>query len=259
MKELYNVYIVAVMLFVILGCAAALAAGKIAKKPGIYEEVLTLKNGGKLRYTLSLPASYSQQPVPLVIALHYGGYVTPYYGKGVLAFLVEPALRELSPIVAAPDCPTQGWDNPTSETAIMELVDYLKDNYHIDSKRVVVTGFSMGGIGSWYMAARRPDVFSAAIPIAGSSDAQTVKLIGDIPIYVIHSRADTVLPIAQTEKIVAALKEQGKIVEFVVLQGIDHYDTSGFTQALKGAVPWLKKTWSESNRESRRRDRLQPK
>lgn len=213
------------------------------KIKNIREEVLTLKNGGKLRYTLSLPASCAQQPVPLVIALHYGGYVTPYYGKGVLVFLVEPALRELSPIVAAPDCPGQGWDNPTSETAIMELVSYLKENYLIDSKRVVVTGFSMGGIGTWYMAARHPEAFSAAIPIAGGSDAQTIKLIGDIPIYVIHSRADTVLPIAQTEKIVAALREQGKKIEFVALQGIDHYDTSAFTPALKGAVPWLKKTW----------------
>jgi predicted peptidase len=124
-------------------------------------------------------------------------------------------------------------------------VNYLKESYYIDGKRVLITGFSMGGIGTWYMAARHPEVFSAAIPTAGASDAQTIKSIGDIPIYVIHSRADTVLPIAQTEKIVAALKEQGKKIEFVVLQGVDHYDTSGFTQALKDAVPWLKKTWSE--------------
>ncbi len=83
-------------------------------KPGIYEETLALKNTTTLRYTLSVPESFSpQQPVPLIIALHYGGTVTPWYGKGYLSILVEPALRELGAVMAAPDCPANGWDNPS--------------------------------------------------------------------------------------------------------------------------------------------------
>lgn len=232
-------------LFVMI--AAELAAGKIERKGGIYEEVLTLKNGNKMRYTLFIPDSYSQQPVPLVLSLHYGGTVTPYFGRGVLAYLVEPGLRDLEAIMVAPDCPGRGWDNAESETAVMQLLDYIKENYHIDEQRVVVTGFSMGGIGTWYFASRYPEVFSAAIPIAGASDVETIEKIGDIPLYVIHSRADRVLPIGTTEEIVATLKARGKKVEFIVLKSVDHYNTSGFTYALKGAIPWLKKIWEKKD------------
>jgi predicted peptidase len=245
MKEIFGIKIL-VALALIIFAGIAWAAGESAKKAGIHEEVLSLKNGNTMRYTLSIPDSYSQQPVPLVLALHYGGTVTPYYGRGLLAYLVEPALRELAPIIAAPDCPARGWENPISEAAVMELLDYIKENFRIDDKKIVVTGFSMGGIGSWYYAGRYPDVFSAAIPIAGTTDADTAAKIGDIPLYVIHSRVDRVLPIAATEKIVAELKAKGKPVEFVVLESIDHYDTSGFTAALKGAVPWLKKIWQKN-------------
>lgn len=245
MKEIFDIKILVVLTFFVLA-GIAWAAGESAKKAGIHEEVLSLKSGNTMRYTLSIPDSYSQQPVPFVLALHYGGTVTPYYGRGILAYLVEPALRELAPIIAAPDCPARGWDNPTSEAAVMELVNHIKENYHIDDKRIVVTGFSMGGIGTWYLAGRYSEVFSAAIPIAGTTDADTIARIGDIPLYVIHSRADRVLPIAPTEKIVADLKSKGKPVEFVVLKGVDHYDTSGFSGALKGAVPWLKKIWNKN-------------
>jgi len=229
-----------VVLVSLVICGITWTAEKSMKKAGIHEEALSLENGKTLRYTLSIPDAYSQQPVPLVLALHYSRTVTPYYGRGILAFLVEPALRELTPIIVAPDCPARGWDNAVSEDAVMELVNYIKENYHIDHRRVVVTGFSMGGIGTWYLAGKYPDIFSAAIPIAGATDADTTARIGNTPLYVIHSRVDRVLPIAATEKTVADLRAKGKTVKFVVLEDIDHYNTSGFTDALKGAVPWLK-------------------
>ncbi|MCK4765473.1 MAG: prolyl oligopeptidase family serine peptidase [Candidatus Aminicenantes bacterium] len=250
MKELFTVKLLFFLVFIML-TGVSMLAGKMADGPGIHEETLTLKNGRKMRYTLSIPGSYSQQPVPLVLALHYGGQVTPYYGRGVLACLIEPGLRELGAIIAAPDCPAtgaQGWANPGSEAAVLELLEHIRKNYRIDSKKIIVTGFSMGGIGAWYLAARHPGLFSAAIPIAGDSDEETVNKIGDIPLYVIHSRADTILPITNTEKIVASLKSKGRAVEFVVLKNVDHYDTSGFTTALRGAVPWLKKVRSKQKR-----------
>jgi len=246
MTELLTIKLIVLLALVVM-TGVALAAGKISRKGGIYEEVLTLKNGNKMLYTLFIPESYSQQPVPLVLSLHYGGTVTPYFGRGVLAYLVEPGLRDLEAIMVAPDCPGKGWDNPESESAVLQLLDDIKEHYHIDEKRVVVTGFSMGGIGTWYLAARHPEVFSAAIPIAGATDAETAAKIGDIPLYVIHSRVDRVLPIGPTEEVVATLKARGKKVEFVALKSVDHYNTSGFTYALKGAIPWLKKIWEKKD------------
>ncbi|NIM17073.1 MAG: prolyl oligopeptidase family serine peptidase [Candidatus Aminicenantes bacterium] len=212
--------------------------------PGIYEKILTLESGIPLRYTLSIPASFSeQQPVPLVMALHFGGTVTSWYGKGYLITLPEPALRELGAIIAAPDCPTQGWNNPISETAILELLDHLKNNYNIDEKRILITGFSMGGTGTWHMAARHPQIFSAAIPISSAVGLETIKQIKDIPLYVIHSRQDEVFPIKHVQEMVQLLKDNGVSIQFEIIDGVSHYNTGMFVESLKEAVPWLKKVW----------------
>ena len=44
-----------------------------------------------------------------------------------------------------------------------------------------------------------------------------------IPILLIHGRDDTVVPIAQSEDMADALKDAGKQVDFVKLDGEDHW------------------------------------
>jgi predicted peptidase len=216
------------------------------KKPGIYEETLTLKSGTLLRYTLSIPREFgAQQPMPLVLALHYGGTVTPWYSKGYLNILVEPALRKLNAIIAAPDCPSKGWNNPSSEAAVLELLEHIKANYSVDEERMLVTGFSMGGIGTWHMVARHPHLFSAAIPMSGTVGLETVNRIQDTPFYVIHSRQDEFFPYKQVVEMVQILKDKGAAVQLQLVDGISHYNTAGFAEYLKNAVPWIKSIWEK--------------
>ena len=60
----------------------------------------------KLYYGISIPPSYqSEKPVPLVLALHYGGDFSDYYGKSFALNLVEPGLEELEAIIISPTCP----------------------------------------------------------------------------------------------------------------------------------------------------------
>jgi predicted peptidase len=221
-------------------------AAELPQKPGIYEETLTLKSGTLLRYTLSIPRQFAaQQPIPLVLALHYGGTVTPWYSKGYLDILVEPALRKLNAIIAAPDCPGKGWNNPSSEAAVIELLDHIKAKYSIDEERMLVTGFSMGGIGTWHMVARHPQLFSAAIPMSGTVGLETVNKIQDTPFYVIHSKQDEFFPYKQVEEMVQILKDKGVPVQLELIDGISHYNTAGFAEYLKNAVPWIKETWKK--------------
>jgi predicted peptidase len=214
-------------------------------KPGIYEETLKLKNTTTLRYTLSVPESFSpQQPVPLVIALHYGGTVTPWYGKEYLSILVEPALRELGAVMAAPDCAANGWDNPSNVSAILEMLDHIKKNYNIADKQILITGFSLGGIGTWYMAARHPHIFSAAIPISSIAKTEDLDKIKDIPLYVIHSNQDEIFSIKPVQEMVQKLETRGAAIHLEIVAGISHYDTGMFVEPLRTAIPWLKKIWA---------------
>jgi predicted peptidase len=219
-------------------------AEEFPEKKGIYEKTFTLANGTTMRYTLYIPKSVSsQQEVPLIMALHYGGKVTPWYGKGYLTILVKPALWKLGAIIVAPDCPGRGWDNPTAEFAVIALMNHIKQHYTINDKQVLLTGFSMGAIGTWYIAARHPDLFSAAIPVSGMAEQSTIEMFPDLPVYVIHSKADEIFPIKDVEKMVQTLESKGVPVKLVVIKRISHYHTEDFTGPLRKAIPWVKQLW----------------
>lgn len=243
MKRLINIKLTTLLvIFVFLGGCAS--AGKMKQSLSIYEKVVTLESGIKLRYAISIPKSYSRgKPVPLTLALHYGGRVTPFYGKGFLTLLVEPALKKLGAIIVAPDCPGRSWTNSISEEAVMDLMSHIKSEYKIDSSRVVITGYSMGGIGTWYIAARHPHFFSAAIPISALPDPKTIPIIKDIPFYVIHSLKDEVFPIDSVKSFVDRQKSRGAAIHLVEVDGISHYETHRFVKPLKDAIPWIKKIW----------------
>jgi predicted peptidase len=59
--------------------------------------------------------------------------------------------------------------------AVNVLLDMVIARYAIDQKRVAVTGYSMGGTGSWHLAEKFPERFSAALPIASRPPASAVR------------------------------------------------------------------------------------
>lgn len=74
--------------------------------------------------------------------------------------------------------------------AAMDALDDVVAKYKTDSSRIYLTGLSMGGMGSWELAARSKGRFAALVPICGS--AHTSSLIGltKIPIWGFVGDAD---------------------------------------------------------------------
>lgn len=209
---------------------------------GVHEHSIPRWDGDRpLRFTISIPEGYSgEEAVPLVIALHYGGEVTPFYGKDLIIGLVGPAFKDLGSIIIAPDSLTGDWTSVRDEESVLFLMDTVKKNYKINPKKVVVTGYSLGGVGTWHLARKHPDLFAAAIPIAGVPGPPGEW---QIPVYAIHSRQDKVMPLEPTQKRIDQLKSQGINAKLIVLEGIDHYATFEFQEPLKEAVPWLRIIW----------------
>jgi predicted peptidase len=214
---------------------------------GVHERVLTREGRSAVRYTLLIPSPYDPaQKYPLIVALHYAGQMTPFFGKGILLGLVQPALRELAAIVVAPDAPGKSWDEPESEAAVLDLMEHIQKRYPIDPRRIVLTGYSLGGRGTWYLASRHPELFSAALPLAGSPPRDLksrAEALSKIPLYLIHSRRDEIVPLGPTEDAVRLLRAAGARVELVVLSGVTHYETARFVEPLKAAVPWIRSVW----------------
>ena len=210
----------------------------------VQEKMLRLESGATLRYTLALPPSFSpDHPYPLIIALHYGGQVTPYYGEPYLTNLVLPALDGLGAIMVAPDCPGKGWTDPLSEKAVLELIQSVQKDYPVESGRLVLTGYSLGAIGTWDLVFKHPQLFSAAIPISGMPPKGIVVRQTRTRFWVIHSHNDELFPLESLGKFVQFCESQGLSVQFKPVAGPGHYEYDRYVSALKEAVPWLKGLW----------------
>ncbi|MFC1499555.1 prolyl oligopeptidase family serine peptidase [Candidatus Zixiibacteriota bacterium] len=205
-------------------------------------------NGQSLDWAIGIPYSYEKEtPAPLILSLHFGGTPTDHYGATFTNLLVLPALHEVGAIILSPTCPVDlDWRSEIMEGAILALIDSVRTQYSIDDDRILVTGFSFGGIGTWYYAGMHPEIFSAAIPIASRVTEDFLVNIDDIPIYVIHSTADEVLPSSEIVERVDTLKMRGADITLLLINGVSHYETGAFVNPLKNSIAWLREHWSHN-------------
>lgn len=210
--------------------------------PRFERRTMTAPDGTAMRYGLAVPGGYqAARPRPLVVALHPGGS-SPYYGDGFLRSIFLPGLRALDPIMVAPDVPGRSWAEPGSERAVLALVEAMTAEFAVDRRRILIVGFSMGAAGTWYMAARHGDRFTAAIVLAGRTE-EPVASLAKIPTYIIHSQADEVVPFDQAQARAAALERLGRPVRFEALTGVSHFDMGAYVDALGRAGEWVTERW----------------
>jgi predicted peptidase len=212
---------------------------------GTFETTLKLKDNSTLLYTIYVPEKYTGggTKLPLIIALHYGwsGLMTPYFAADYLNGMIKPAFDSLGAIMVAPDCPAQSWSENISENAILELLEFIKKQYNVDSNKVVLTGYSLGGIGTWYMTIRHPASFRAGVIVSGNSEEEWIQGLRNVPLYIIHSVNDEVFLFLDVQKIVTLARKQDSLITFIPVAGITHYETSKFVNPMKESLPWLKK------------------
>ena len=210
---------------------------EIAQKPGIHQQTWS---AGSRRYVLSIPETFDpEQPLPLVIALHWSGQVTRFYGKAMLTGLIGPGLAPLGALIAAPDCPGNDWSEPAGVADVIALLDRLNRHYPVDARRTLLCGYSMGGIGTWYIGARHQDRFAALLPMAAVPPDEVLALDWKLPLYAIHSRNDELFDFARARRAVTLLRRRGVEARFTLLEQPTHFNTGPFLPALRAAVPWI--------------------
>jgi predicted peptidase len=228
--------------------STAAAAQDLPATKGLHQLQADIPGAGRVLYAVSVPDGYDPKtPAPLVLVLHPGGQRMPYYGYDFTRRIVEPALRQLRPIMIAPDCPleSRSWSDAEANTAVMALMEKAMREYSIDRRRVLVVGYSMGGRGTWHMAATQQPLFTAAIPMAASTRGLTIDQLGRQPTYIIHSRADEVVDFEPAEQIGNELKKLGRDVHFEALDDLTHFDMGSYVDALRQAGRWVAGKWKQ--------------
>ncbi len=223
--------------------ASAAWAQPIAR-PRIDQTVFELPDGRRMTYAIAVPRDRDPtEPRPLVLALHPGGRA-PYYGSRFMWQVVEPALRDWRAIIVAPDVLARRWDNDESENAVLSLLESVLTTHAIDRTRILVTGFSMGGMGTWYFATRHADLFTGAIPMAASRRDNSLDGLGTMPIHVIHSPQDEVVPFGPAAETVEQLRRHGHPVALIEVDGAGHFDMGAYVEPLERAGEWMMERWS---------------
>jgi predicted peptidase len=183
----------------------------------------------KINYLLHLPDGYEKaapKKWPLIIFLHGSGE------RGEDLAQVKkygiPMIAEQNPsfpfIVVSPQCPEDSADSSwlVEQDAVMTLVNEIIASHNVDPNRVYLTGLSMGGYGTWYLAAEYPGRFAAIAPICGGGNPKRIKELIRTPTWVFHGKKDEVVPLAESEIMVELLRTQGGDVRLTIYPELNH-------------------------------------
>jgi predicted peptidase len=170
-----------------------------------------------LDYLLFLPKGYdakAEKRWPMILFLHGAGE----RGTNVWKVAVHGPPKNVAThpdfpfIVVSPQCPEhQVW----SKDVLLALVDDITATYAVDTKRIYLTGLSMGGYGTWELALAHPEKFAAIVPICGGGQTISVLLVSPdkasalrtLGVWAFHGGKDPVVPLAESQRMVDALKK----------------------------------------------------
>jgi hypothetical protein len=197
-------------------------------------------------YLLYLPEGYekeSQKDWPLIFFLcgtgergddpfrlaKHGPWNWIFQKEALPFIVVAPMLKESYVFRSFPDDYMSG------------ALDEILADYRVDEKRVYLTGLSMGGEAAYRFALYRPEAFAAMAVFAGfdarfspggraegfkPSDLPLARL-KNMPVWAFHGAEDPLVPLADAQKTVDALKQAGAEVRFTILADHDHDAWSG--------------------------------
>lgn len=157
--------------------------------------------GMSLKYNLFIPNNYDQKKTyPLVLFIHDAGALsddprttlTQGLGGTIWAFPSEQLKHEC--FVLAPQYSASIVSDHSETTSHVELtvglIKALAGKYSLDQNRIYTTGQSMGCMASIAMLIQYPDLFAAALLIAGQWDAQKMTNLTNANLWVVVSEGD---------------------------------------------------------------------
>jgi predicted esterase len=189
-------------------------------------------------YRMYVPAVCTpSRACPLVVALHGLGATEDSMFSNL--YRIPPLAEQHGFIVVAPlgyrvdgfygYSPLGAGARQTELSAqdVMEVLQLVRRDYKIDENRIYLMGHSMGGIGTWALGAKHPNLWAALGPISGLGNPATIETMRNIPEIVVHGDADNVVPVNSSRTMVAAMKKLGVEVKYIEVPGGSHIDVAG--------------------------------
>jgi polyhydroxybutyrate depolymerase len=206
----------------------SLGCGMAAKDADETYVEVPVTSGGQTsmrRFYISIPAQYdSNAPNKLIVGLHGRDYSGDKM-KDYLGLEAMPVEARNDEIFVYPDALERDWGSWGSaigwqlgpgaaetnaageeDVAFIDaMIDYMKANYCLDSKRIFVTGQSWGGDFSSALACLRGNTFRASVPVAANGiyylESPVVTCQGAPAIWEMHGKGDPYFEITLGEEV----------------------------------------------------------
>ncbi|MGI6223600.1 MAG: alpha/beta hydrolase-fold protein [Prevotella sp.] len=170
------------------------------------------------------PGDYEEggHPLPLVIFLH-GASLCGHNLNRVRRYGVLDAIERgkiIPALVLAPQNPGGSW----KPQKINALLEWMKDNYEVDSTRVYVIGMSLGGYGTLDFVGTYPEKVAAAMAFCGGCTLSNLDGLGKLPLWIIHGTADRAVGLKESKRIVEYLQthHEDSLLRYDWIQGGSH-------------------------------------
>lgn len=223
-----------------------LSAGRLAARPpetGFLNRTLRGAES-QARYVVYVPAEYTKaRRWPVILCLHGAG---ERGADGLLQTQVglPEAIRrhcERWPaLVVMPQCSgSLNWNYQTMADVALGALAATEREFRTDPDRVYLTGLSMGGYGSWFLASQYPGRWAAVVPVCGGALLPTrlnppqpqpadpygtlAQGIGaQLPIWAFHGAQDPIVPVSESQKLVAGLRALGNPIQYTEYPDVAH-------------------------------------
>jgi predicted peptidase len=183
-------------------------------------------DGEERKYGLFVPHAYSAQTRwPVIVFLH-GSMQEGNNGKSCMDVGLGPAVAKRAEtfpfIVVFPQSPGDHWISEDRVRLIMACLGDVQRHYSTDPGRVVLTGLSDGGYGTWSVGAKYPERFSALVPMGSYTDFPDVPRLTSIPIWCFHNTGDFLVKASGTREMCRRIKEAGGRVKLTEYDAFGH-------------------------------------
>jgi predicted peptidase len=229
------------MLFV-LACTGVLlgvAPGRSRaddKTTGFLDRTFKGDDGTEVKYVLFVPHNYdAKKPVPAMLFLHgYGecGTDGKKHARVGLGAAIRKREKDFPFLVVFPQTQkagkgfqeiTRNWHPEQTEgKRAIAILDEVMKKYAVDPKRVTLTGLSMGGFGTWHLAAAYPERWAAIVPVCGGGSQEQIAKIKDLPCWCFHGEKDPTVRVELSRRMVKALQEAGGTPKYDEYPGVGH-------------------------------------
>ncbi len=181
---------------------------------------------GERTYGLYLPKGYDvNKSYPVVLFLHGSGergsdgITSSQVGLGA-AIAQRP---DDFPAIAIFPQAQKGWQADSDDAkAALAALDDVVSTYKVDKDRIALTGISMGGYGTWEIAAAHPDRFSAIAAVCGRGRPETIGTLKALPTWVVCGDEDGLQAVQNSRTMAKGLREAGGNVRLTEYRSVGH-------------------------------------